>query len=143
MLSKTTMMRGLPSIEHPNQFCEGCLLGKQLRKSFPKEVSMRATKSLQLVHTDVCGPIRPSSFGNYFLLLIDDFSRKMWVYFLKQKSKAFGAFKKFKAFVEKQCDHEIKALSSDRGGEFISSEFKEFCEANGIHHPIIVPRSPQ
>ena len=97
------MVRGLPSIEHPNQLCEGCLLGKQSRKSFSKEASTRATKSLQLVHTDVCGPIKPSSLGksNYLLLFIDDLGKKTWVYFLKQKSEAFGAFKKFKAFVEK------------------------------------------
>ena len=103
LLAKTMMVRGLPYIEHPNQLCTGCLHGKQSRKSFPKEASTRATKSLQLVHTDVCGPIKPSSLGksNYFFLFIDDFSRKTWVYFLKQKSEAFGAFKKFKAFVEK------------------------------------------
>ena len=85
LLVKTTMVRGLPSIEHPNQLCEGCLLGKQSRKCLPKEASTRATKPLQLVHTDVCGPTKPSSLGkgNYFLLFIDDFSRKMWTYFLQ------------------------------------------------------------
>uniref|UniRef100_A0A2N9ICE2 Integrase catalytic domain-containing protein n=1 Tax=Fagus sylvatica TaxID=28930 RepID=A0A2N9ICE2_FAGSY len=145
LLAKTKMVRGLPSIEHPNQLCEGCLFGKQSRKSFPKEASTRANKPLQLVHADVCGPIKPSSLGknNYFLLFIDDFSRKTWIYFLKQKSEVFGAFKKFKAFVEKQSDQEIKALRSDRGGEFTSNEFKEFCETNGIRRPLTVPRSPQ
>ena len=89
--------------ERPINIFEGCLLGKQSRKSFSKEASTRATKSLQLVHTDVCGPIKPSSLGksNYLLLFIDDLGKKTWVYFLKQKSEAFGAFKKFKAFVEK------------------------------------------
>ena len=66
----------------------------------------------------------------------------MWAYFLKQKSYAFGAFKKFKAFVEKQSGHEIKALRSNRGGEFTSNEFKEFCEANGIRRSLTIPRSP-
>jgi transposase InsO family protein len=145
LLAKTNMVRGLPSIEHPNQLCEGCLFGKQSRKSFPKEASTRANKPLQLVHADVCGPIKPSSLGknNYFLLFIDDFSRKTWIYFLKQKSEVFGAFKKFKAFVEKQSGQEIKALRSDRGGEFTSNEFKEFCETNGIRRPLTVSRSPQ
>ena len=94
LLVKTTMVRGLPSIKHPNQLCEGCHIGKQSRNSFPKEASTRVTKPLQLVRTNVCGPIKPLSLGksNYFLLFINDFSRKMWVYFLKQKSEAFGAF---------------------------------------------------
>ena len=145
LLSKKNMVKGLPSINHPDQVCEGCLLGKQFRKSFPRESDSRAKKPLELIHTDVCGPIKPSSFGknNYFLLFIDDFSRKTWVYFLKQKSEAFGAFKKFKAAVEKETGLEIKAMRSDRGGEFTSKEFQEFCEANGIRRPLTVPRSPQ
>ena len=66
-----------------------------IKEELSKRSCTRATKSLQLVHTNVCGPIKPSSLdkSNYFLLFIDDFSRKMWVYFLKQKSEAFGAFK--------------------------------------------------
>ena len=58
--------------------CEGCLLGKQFRNSFSKESYSRAKKPLELIHTDVCGLITPSSLGknNYFLLFIDDFSRK-------------------------------------------------------------------
>ncbi|KAM1823768.1 hypothetical protein FF1_025765 [Malus domestica] len=145
LLSKKEMVRGLPCISHPDQVCEGCLLGKQFRKSFPKESTTRAQKPLELIHTDVCGPIKPSSLGknNYFLLFIDDFSRKTWVYFLKQKSEVFGAFKKFKAAVEKESGCKIKAMRSDRGGEFTSKEFQEFYKANGIRRPLTVPRSPQ
>ena len=78
LLSKKEMVRGLPSINHPNQLCEGCLLGKQFRKSFPKESKSIAQKPLELIHTDVCGPIKPSSLGksNYFLFFINDYSRK-------------------------------------------------------------------
>ena len=138
------MVKGLPYINHPDQLCEGCLLGKQFRKSFPKESNSRAQKPLELIHTDVCGPFKPNSLGksNYFLLFIDDFSRKTWVYFLKQKSEVFKAFKKFKAAVEKESGYQIKAMRSDRGGEFTSKEFLEFCEANGIRRPLTVPRSP-
>ena len=145
MLSKKEMVRGLPRINHPDQLCEGCLLGKQFRKGFPKQSESRAKKPLELIHTDVCGPIKPSSLGNsnYFLLFIDDFSRKTWVYFLKQKSEVFEVFKKFKTAVEKESGYQIKAMRSDRGGEFTSKEFREFCEANGIRRPLTVPRSPQ
>ena len=62
---------------------------------------------------------------------------------MKQKSEVFGAFKKFKAAVEKESGCKIKAMRSDRGGEFTSKEFQEFCEANGIRRPLTVPRSPQ
>ncbi|KAJ7978961.1 Retrovirus-related Pol polyprotein from transposon TNT 1-94 [Quillaja saponaria] len=60
-LGEKKMVFGLPFIDHPNQLCEACLLGKHARKSFPKEAT-RATEPLQLIHTDVCGPIKPCSF---------------------------------------------------------------------------------
>ncbi|KAL0374367.1 UNVERIFIED_CONTAM: Retrovirus-related Pol polyprotein from transposon TNT 1-94 [Sesamum radiatum] len=81
--------------------------------------------------------------NSYFVLFIDDYSRKTWVYLLKDKSEVFGKFKKFKAMVENQSGYRIKALRSDRGGEFTSNEFKFFCEQNKIHRPITVPYSPQ
>ncbi|KAL5827881.1 hypothetical protein ACOSQ3_019732 [Xanthoceras sorbifolium] len=139
------MVRGLPCINHPDQLCEGCLLEKQFRNTFPKQSDSRAKKPFELVHTDVCGSIKPSSLGssNYFLFFIDDFSRKTWVYFLKQKSEVFGVFKKFKAAVEKESGHKIKALRSNRGGEFTSKEFLEFCEVNRIRRPLTVSRLPQ
>ncbi|KAK2456950.1 putative mitochondrial protein [Trifolium repens] len=145
LLSKKDMVRGLPYINHPNQVCEGCLLGKLFKMSFPKESSSRAQKPLELIHTDVCGPIKPRSLGksNYFLLFIDDFSRKTWVYFLKEKSEVFKNFKKFKAQVEKESGLVIKAIRSDRGGEFTSNEFLKYCYDNGIRRQLTVPRSPQ
>ncbi|KAJ7958815.1 Retrovirus-related Pol polyprotein from transposon TNT 1-94 [Quillaja saponaria] len=143
-LGEKKMVSGLPFIDHPNQLCEAWLLGKHARKSFPKEAT-RATEPLQLIHTYVCGPIKLYSFGKnyYFLLFIDDYTRKTWVYFLKKKSEAFEVFKKFKALVEKESGHVIKSLLSNRGGEFTSNEFNIFCETQGIRRPLTVPRTPQ
>ncbi|KAA0056914.1 Retrovirus-related Pol polyprotein from transposon TNT 1-94 [Cucumis melo var. makuwa] len=145
LLARKNMVKGLPYVKLPDQLCEGCLHGKQSRKSFPQESSWRARRPLELVHTDLCGPIKPSSFGknNYFLLFIDDFSRKTWVYFVKEKSEVFGMFKRFKALVEKESGYYIKALRSDRGGEFTSNEFKTFCVENGIRRTMTVPFTPQ
>ena len=127
-------MRGLPSLSHPDQVWEGCLLGKQFKKSFPKESSSRAQKPLELIHTDVCGLIKLSSLGksNYFLIFKDDFSRKTWVYFLKEKSEVFETFKKFKALVEKESGLVIKAMRSNRGEEFKSNKFQKYREDHGI-----------
>ena len=121
--------------------CEACLLGKHERRSFPKETTSRTSKSLQLLPTDVCVPVDPPSFGKrkYFLLFIDDFSRKTWVYFLKQKSNVFVVFQNFKALGEKESVCEIKELRSDRGGEFTSKEFNDFCQSHGILLPLMVP----
>ncbi|KAK2994415.1 hypothetical protein RJ640_009642 [Escallonia rubra] len=145
LLSTKNMVKGLPSIDQPDQLCEACLVDKQHRHSFPKESISRAKAPLELIHTDVCGPIDPASLGKniYFLLFIDDYSRKTWVYFLKQKSEVFSTFKRFKALVEKQSGYQIKAMRSDRGGEFISKEFKAFCEENDIRRPLTIPYSPQ
>ena len=144
-LAGKQMVKGIPSIKHPDQLCEGCLSGKQFRNSFPKVAETRAKRLLELVHTDVCGPIKPCSLGksNYFLLFIDDFSRKTWVTLLKQKSQVFEKFKAFKAAVETESGCKIKALKSDRGGEFTSKEFMSYCEEQGIRRLLTVPRSPQ
>jgi GAG-pre-integrase domain len=68
---------GLPSLEFEKQFCEGCVVGKHMRDSFGK-AKFRAKKHLELIHTDICGPITPASFGGrtYFITFIDDHSRK-------------------------------------------------------------------
>ena len=110
------MVRGLPLIKKPDSLCEGCILGKQHRESFPSGKSIRAKAPLEIVHSDLCGPMQNSSLaGNqYFLTFIDDFTRKTWVYFLKNKSEVFEKFRNFKALVENQSGKHIKVLRTDR-----------------------------
>jgi len=70
--------------------------------------------------------------GNvYFMTFIDDYSRKTWVYFLKNKSEAFEKFEEFKALAEKQSGHFIKVLRMDKGGEYVSKEFMNFYKYEG------------
>lgn len=81
LLSNKRMLEGLPHINSQNKFCEACILDKQLRKSFTKESIYHVKRPLELIHSDICGPISPTSYGEhcYFLTFIDNFSRKTWV----------------------------------------------------------------
>jgi hypothetical protein len=63
MLASKKMVKGMPHIDHPDEFCESCVLSKHHKSSFAKEVNWKANKPLELVHTDVCGPIKPMSTG--------------------------------------------------------------------------------
>ena len=115
------MVHGLPDVEFKGKFCEECVFGKHTRTSFQLKAEYQAKQILELIHTDICGPITIESFSGkkYFISFIDDFSRKTWVYFLKEKSEAFEVFKKFKIMMEKSTDRNIKALRSDRGGSIL------------------------
>ena len=104
LLQQKNMVAGLPKFKASQKVCENCLVGRQHHDPFPKEIMWRTSNILQLVHANICGPINPISTGKkrYFITFIDDFSRKTWVYFLMEKSKAFSTFKSYKARVEKE-----------------------------------------
>ena len=84
--------RGFLKLLFLPQVCEECVVGKQHRSQFPKCKSWRAKEVLGLIHSDICWPITPISNGGkkYFITFIDDYSRKTWVYILKEKSEAFN-----------------------------------------------------
>jgi GAG-pre-integrase domain/Integrase core domain len=144
-LAKKNIVHGLPDMDYEGKFCEECVLGKQARTSFQKKIEYQAKHTLELIHTDICGPITPESFSGKkcFISFIDDFSRKTWVYFLKEKSEVFEVFKKFKLMVEKATGRHIKAVRSDRGGEYTLTSFIEYCEEQGIRRFLTAPYSPQ
>ncbi|KAI5344202.1 hypothetical protein L3X38_012079 [Prunus dulcis] len=125
LLKEQDMVVGLPEIKEVKEVCEGCVLGKQSREAFPREAITRASTPLELVHSDICGPMQTvTKAGNrFFLTFIDDCTRMCWVYFLRHKSEALCVFKKFKATVELQSGYKLKKLRSDRGGEYTSVEF--------------------
>ncbi|GJS84672.1 retrotransposon protein, putative, ty1-copia subclass [Tanacetum coccineum] len=124
--------------------CISCLSGKMIRKSFLHR-SERATDLLGIIHTDVCGPLRHVSRqgASYFITFTDDYSRYGYVYLLKHKHEVFETFKVFKNEVENQLRKIIKALRSDRGGEYISQEFKDYLKACGIIQQLTPPYTPQ
>ncbi|GJW90551.1 ribonuclease H-like domain, reverse transcriptase, RNA-dependent DNA polymerase [Tanacetum coccineum] len=94
---------------------------------------------------DLCGPITPPtpSGKKYIFLLVDDYSRYMWAYFLKMKDQAFDTFKEYKKSIENELRTTLKMLRMDRGGEFTLNEFTQYCKENGIARQLTAPYSPQ
>ena len=124
--------------------CESCLEGKMTKRSFSTKGS-RATEPLQLVHSDVCGPISVRARGGceYFVTFIDDYSRYGYVYLMQRKSETFGKFKEFLAEAEKQLGKSLKTLRSDRGGEYLDNEFEDYLLEHGIVSQLTAPGTPQ
>ena len=94
---------------------------------------------------DICGPISPQTIGGmrYFFLIVDDYSRCMWIALLKEKSEALEQFKKFKSMAEAEKGVKIKSIRSHRGGEFTSNDFKELCDKSGIKKQLTASYTPQ
>ncbi|KAG6396851.1 hypothetical protein SASPL_143008 [Salvia splendens] len=145
-LKYQNMVRGIPHLNTEGaEKCVSCLVGKQHRESIPKKSLWRSSRRLQLVHSDICGPISPTSNSDkrYILTFIDDFSRKVKIYFLSLKSEAFVFFTRFKNQVEKEIGETLACLRTDRGGEFTSNEFNDFCEEAGVSRQLTTAFTPQ
>src|SRR3954469_24962794 len=113
--------------------CEPCLMGKMTKTPFFGTME-RATNLLEIIHTDVCGPMSVSTRGGYryFLTFTDDLSRYSYIYLMKHKSETFEKFKEFQNEVENHRNRKIKFLRSDRGGEYLSYEFSTHMKECGI-----------
>lgn len=93
-LSRQDMVIGLPCVHFSYGVFHGFIIGKHIEEKYDKGKSWRVKQVLELVHSDVLGPFLNPSFNRtrYLLTLIDDFSRYIWVYFLRQKSEVFENF---------------------------------------------------
>ena len=125
------------------KFCEECALAKQTRRNFTKQPT-RTTTRLGRLHMDLSGPHPISVRGErYFLLLLDEATRKRWVYFLKQKSDVPGAIRQFLVQMETQTGLKVKRWHSDNGGEFISKVMEDMAKENGIIHEPTAAYNPE
>jgi hypothetical protein len=124
--------------------CKGCALGKNIKKPFPRS-SNRSKEILDLIHLDVCSPMPVRSLRGslYYVIFIDDYSRKTWLYLLKSKDEVFSKFQEFKVEIENLTNKKIKTLRTNNGGEYTSKEFVAFCKSVGIRRELTVPHNPQ
>jgi transposase InsO family protein len=138
------MVDGIPKLQYTHGVCKGCALGKNVKKPFSSS-NNRSKEILDLIHLNVCGPMRVKSLGGslYYVIFIDDYSRKTWLYILKKKDEVFNKFQEFKEKIEKLTNKKIKTLRTYNRGEYISKEFVAFCKLTGVRRELIVPHNPQ
>ena len=132
--------------------CIDCIKGKYAKKI--KKGAVRATGVLELIHTDICGPLNVKSMDGFdsFITFTDDFSQYGYIYPIRDRSEALDKFKVFKAEVENQLNAKIKVVRSDHGGEYygrhapygqILGPFAKFLSENGIVAQYSMSGEPQ
>ncbi|KAG7553171.1 Reverse transcriptase RNA-dependent DNA polymerase [Arabidopsis thaliana x Arabidopsis arenosa] len=128
--------------EVSSSVCEVCFRAKQTRDCFPTSIN-KTTEIFQLIHCDVWGPYRtPSSSGaRYFLTIVDDFSRGVWLFLMTAKSETPTHMKRFLAMTSRQFGKDVKVVRSDNGTEFIC--MKDFFFECGIIHETSCVGTPQ
>ena len=143
ILCKLMNLELLPKFNiYGNHKCEICVESKLTRASF--QIIERSTKPLELIHSDTCDLKYVQTRGGkkYFVTFIDDFTRYYYVYLLRSRDEALEKFMHYKNEVENQLVRKIKAIRSDRGGEY-DALLDQFCQEHGIIHPTSAPYTPQ
>lgn len=135
---------GVKVTNSDSKTCIPCIEGKQTRFSFKNEGS-RATSQLEVIHSDLCGPMECNSLGGakYFITFIDDYSRKVYVYFLKNKLDVTKVFHDFKCEVENELGKRIKIIRTDNGTEYCNKDFSKYLADSGIKHQTTTPYTPE
>lgn len=145
VMMKKSMLKGIPQIEvRTDTVCVGCQYRKAHQLPF-EESTFKAKEPLELIHSDVFGPVKQASIGGmrYMVTFIDDFSRYAWVYFMKEKSETISKFRQFKNEAKAKVDGKVLCLRTDNGGEYMSDEFSDFLQKCKICHQFTYPSTPQ
>jgi transposase InsO family protein len=128
-----------------NKLYSACQASKQVGNTHPTKSVMSTSRPLELLHMDLFGPTTYRSIdGNsYGLVVVDDYSRYTWVFFLSDKSNVFFIFKSFAKRAKNEFDFKVKKIRSDNGSEFKNSRIEDYCDAKGIKHDFSVKYTPQ
>ena len=145
-LSGLDLVRGLPKLKKDlDLVCTPCRHAKMVSTSHAPIVSVMTDAPGQLLHMDTVGPARVQSVGGkwYVLVIVDDFSRYSWVFFMATKDEAFQHFRGLFLRLELEFPGSLKRIRSDNGGEFKNASFEQFCNERGLEHEFSSPRVPQ
>ena len=125
--------------------CAACQAGKQVGGAHHSKNVMTTSRPLELLHMDLFGPVAYLSIGGskYGLVIVDDFSRFTWVFFLQDKSETQGTLKRFLRRAQNEFELKVKKIRSDNGSEFKNLQVEEYLEEEGIKHEFSAPYTPQ
>lgn len=148
MKKLSTMTRGLnmerKNVMENNRVCDVCMRAKQMRKPFAKERT-RATRALEIIHTDVCGPIdlRTWDGNKYFITFLHDYAHHTTVYLMKGKYEVCERIKEYIEEVKSKWNTRVFKLRCDNGTEYTNEKMKTYCRKKGIKLDYTVPYTPQ
>lgn len=127
-----------------NSVCDICVQGKHAKTPFGGS-RIRATRPLERIHTDLCGPIAPTGLRGvkYILTFIDDYSHFTVMFGLVRKTEVYQFFREFEARVTNRFSLKICFLRCDNGTEFVNNAMKQLCAEKGIKYELTIPGTPE
>nr|GEY82729.1 retrovirus-related Pol polyprotein from transposon TNT 1-94 [Tanacetum cinerariifolium] len=122
-----------------------CAMGKSTKKTYKPKSEDTNQEKLNLLHMDLCGPIRVESVNGkkYILVIVDDYSRFTWVKFLRSKDETLDFIIKFLKMIQVRLKVPVCCIRTDNGTEFVNQMLRDYYEEVGISHETSVARSPQ
>ena len=145
-LVRKDLVRGLPKVMfNADGLCDACQKAKQRRTSFKNKTESSIDEPLHLLHLDLFGPVNVLSISKkrYALVIVDEFTRFTWVYFLFRKDETPEIILEHVKLMENNSVHKVKILRSDNGTEFKNTQMNDFCKQKGISHQFSAPGTPQ
>ncbi|GJS70347.1 retrovirus-related pol polyprotein from transposon TNT 1-94 [Tanacetum coccineum] len=146
LLSKNNIVNGLPKLKFvKDHLCSSCELGKAKRKSFHTKTTPSSKRRLQLLHMDLCGPMRVESINGkkYVLVIVDDYSRYTWTHFLRSKDETPGVLIDFLTLVQRGLHAQVTTVRTDKGTEFLNKTLHAYFAKEGIRHETSTARTPE
>ncbi|GJT38122.1 retrovirus-related pol polyprotein from transposon TNT 1-94 [Tanacetum coccineum] len=146
LLSKKDIVTGLPKLKYvKDQLCSSCEISKAKRSSFKSKVVPSSKGRLNLLHMDLCGPMRVASINGkkYILVIVDDYSRYTWTLFLRSKDETPEVLKDFLTMIQRNLQAQVISVRTDRGTEFLNKTLHAYFKEEGIEHQTSTPRTPE
>ncbi|GJX39060.1 retrovirus-related pol polyprotein from transposon TNT 1-94 [Tanacetum coccineum] len=146
LLSKKDIVIGLPKLKYvKDQLCSSCEVSKAKRSSFKSKTVPSSKGRLNLLHMDLCGPMRVASINGkkYILVIVDDYSRYTWTLFLRSKDETPEVLKDFLTMIQRNLQAPVISVRTDRGTEFLNKTLNAFFKEEGIEHQTSTPRTPE